>query len=71
MSMGLGMIYNSFQEINIILKASLADLSTSKNQENALLVITNFARYETIRKFINNEENLCDLFTLIEDIMKI
>lgn len=55
MSMGLGMIYNSFQEINAILKSSLSDLSNHKNREYALLVITNFARHETIRKLINNE----------------
>ena len=55
MSMGLGMIYNSFQEINAILKKSLEDLTNPKNREYALLVITNFARHETIRKLINNE----------------
>ena len=71
MSMGLGMTYNSFQEINHILKRSLANLSDPKNQEYALLVITNFARHETIRKLINSEENLAELFTLFSDIMNI
>ncbi len=71
MSMGLGMIYNSFKEINSILKKSLADLTDPKNREYALLVITNFARHETIRKLINNEENLHELFTLFSDIMNI
>ena len=71
MSMGLGMIYNSFKEINSILKKSLTDLSDPKNREYALLVITNFARHETIRKLINNEENLEELFTLFSDIMNI
>ena len=58
MSMGLGMIYTSFSEINTILKNSLTDLSNPKNKEYALLVITNFARHETIRKLVNNQENL-------------
>jgi len=71
MSMGLGMIYNSFQEINSILKKSLSDLSDPKNREYALLVITNFARHETIRKLINSEENMNELFTLFSDIMNI
>lgn len=71
MSMGLGMIYNSFQEINQILKRSLADLQDPKNQEYGLLVITNFARHETIRKLINSEENMAELFTLFSDIMNI
>ena len=71
MSMGLGMIYNSFSEINEILKNSLLDLSNEKNKEYALLVITNFARHETIRKLINNEENLNELFTIFSDIMNI
>ncbi len=71
MSMGLGMIYNSFQEINQILKRSLEDLTNPKNREYALLVITNFARHETIRKLINNEENLAELFTLFSDILNI
>lgn len=71
MSMGLGMIYNSFQEINSILKQSLTDLTNSKNREYALLVITNFARHETIRKLVNNEQNLNELFTLLHEIMKI
>ena len=71
MSMGLGMIYNSFQEINSILKKSLHDLSDAKNREYALLVITNFARHETIRKLINSEDNLNELFTLFSDIMDI
>lgn len=71
MSMGLGMIYNSFSEINAILKKSLSDLSTKKNREYALLVITNFSRHETIRKLINNEENLNELFTLFTDIVNI
>jgi hypothetical protein len=69
--MGLGMIYNSFQEINAILKKSLSDLSDPKNREYALLVITNFARHETIRKLINSEENMIELFTLFSDIMNI
>lgn len=71
MSMGLGMIYNSFQEINAILKRSLTDLSDAKNREYALLVITNFSRHETIRKLINTEENMIELFTLFSDIMQI
>lgn len=71
MSMGLGMIYNSFSEINQILKKSLADLSSEKNREYALLVITNFGRHETIRKLINNEENLSELFTIFADIINI
>ena len=71
MSMGLGMIYNSFSEINEILKKSLSDLSNAKNKEYALLVITNFARHETIRKLINNEGNLNELFTIFADIMNI
>ena len=71
MSMGLGMIYNSFSEINGILKSALADLSNDKNKEYALLVITNFARHETIRKMINNEENLNELFSIFSDIMSI
>ena len=71
MSMGLGMIYNSFSEINGILKSALSDLSNEKNKEYALLVITNFARHETIRKLINNEENLNELFTIFSDILKI
>lgn len=61
MSMGLGMIYNSFSEINTILKKSLKDLDNPKNKEYALLVITNFARHETIRKLINNENNFEEL----------
>ena len=71
MSMGLGMIYNSFKDINQILKKSLTDLSDPKNQEYALLVVTNFARHETIRKLINSEENLTELFTLFKDIINI
>ncbi len=71
MSMGLGMIYNSFQEINAILKRSLSDLSDEKNREYALLVITNFSRHETIRKLINTEDNMVELFTLFCDIMQI
>lgn len=71
MSMGLGMIYDSFQEINAILKKSLTDLTDPKNKEYALLVITNFARHETIRKLINSEENLTELFTLFSDILNI
>ncbi len=71
MSMGLGMIYNSFKEINQILKRSLYDLNDPKNREYALLVITNFARHETIRKLINSEENLNELFTLFGDILNI
>ena len=71
MSMGLGMIYNSFKEINSILKKALSDLSEPKNREYALLVITNFARHETIRKLINSEENLNELFTLFGDIINI
>ena len=35
------------------------------------MVITNFARHETIRKLINNEENLVELFTLFGDIINI
>lgn len=49
----------------------MADLTHDKNKEYALLVITNFARHETIRKLINNEQNLDELFTLFADIMKI
>lgn len=71
MSMGLGMIYNSFSDINQILKKSLSDLTNEKNREYALLVITNFSRHETIRKLINNEENLSELFTLFADIVRI
>jgi hypothetical protein len=71
MSMGLGMIYNSFSEINAILKHALSDLDSTKNREYALLVITNFARHETIRKLINSETNLNELFSLFEDILKI
>lgn len=71
MSMGLGMIYDSFKEINSILKRSLYDLNDPKNREYALLVITNFARHETIRKLINSEENLNELFTLFGDILSI
>ena len=71
MSMGLGMITSSFQEINEILRTSLNDLSNPKNQEYALLVITNFARHETIRKLINNEQNLEELFSLLSAIVKI
>lgn len=71
MSMGLGMIYTSFHDINSILKTSLKDLTNPKNREYALLVITNFARHETIRKLINTEENLNELFTLFSDILKI
>lgn len=36
-----------------------------------MLVITNFARHETIRKLINSEENLNELFTLFGDILNI
>jgi hypothetical protein len=71
MSMGLGMIYTSFKEINAILKKALADLTDPKNREYALLVLTNFARHETIRKLINTEENLAELFTLFGDICAI
>ena len=53
------------------MKKALTDLSNNKNKEYALLVITNFARHETIRKLINNEENLNELFTLFNDIVKI
>ena len=34
-------------------------------------MITNFARHETIRKLINSEENLTELFTLFKDIINI
>ena len=71
MSMGLGMIYTSFSEINSILKNALQDLTNKKNKEYALLVITNFARHETIRKLVNNQDNLAELFTIIKDIMNI
>ena len=53
------------------MKKALTDLSNNKNKEYALLVITNFARHETIRKLINNEETLNELFTLFTDIVKI
>jgi len=49
----------------------LSNLNDPKNQEYALLVITNFARHETIRKLINTEENLAELFNLFSDIMNI
>jgi hypothetical protein len=71
MSMGLGMIYNSFKEINAILKNALSDLNDPKNREYALLVITNFARHETIRKLINSEDSLTELFSLFSDILNI
>jgi hypothetical protein len=71
MSMGLGMIYNSFKDINAILKNALSDLNDPKNREYALLVITNFARHETIRKLINSEDNLTELFSLFSDIFNI
>ena len=38
-----------------VIIAMVGDLTNEKNQEYALLVITNFARHETIRKLINNE----------------
>jgi hypothetical protein len=34
-------------------------------------VITNFSRHETIRKLINTEDNLAELFTLFADIVRI